>query len=320
LSPPAAAGRYNGMGCILSPQAGVGAVVIKHRHDRGLTDDGCWHAGLEMKGDRTAVMQAVTSAGITLEIAPVEFRDDKLVVLAAVQQNGLALQFASDRLRNEQEVGADSPSPCLADAARTIGGARRGVTVRPGARVRLLAAAVRARTGAPARRPVPPRRGSCRLTSAAVQVLAAVSQDGWALQHATDGHKSDDTIVKAAVGQQGMALGYAHERCRADPSVVNVAVKQNGGALYHAHESLQQDVSLVLTAIRLHPHCAPRIIKFAHSTLRADPAVVLAAVAQRGRALQYAEGAAAVSAEVVRTAVGQNGNALSFAPVLRGPR
>ena len=99
------------MGCILSPQAGVGTVVIKHRHDRGLTDDGRWHAGLEMKGDRTAVMQAVTSAGITLEIAPAKFRDDKLVVLAAVQQNGLALQFASDRLRNDQEVGADSPSP-----------------------------------------------------------------------------------------------------------------------------------------------------------------------------------------------------------------
>ena len=61
-------------------------------------------------------------------------------------------------------------------------------------------------------------------------VLAAVGQDGWALQHAMGGLWIDRDVVLAAVAQDGMVLRHAGPH-RTDREVVHVAVAQNNKAL-----------------------------------------------------------------------------------------
>ena len=67
-------------------------------------------------------------------------------------------------------------------------------------------------------------------------VLAAVQQDGYALEYATDALKADATIVLAAVQQHGHALYYAAEALQADLTIVTAAVRQAGRALEFATE------------------------------------------------------------------------------------
>ena len=62
-------------------------------------------------------------------------------------------------------------------------------------------------------------------------VLAAVQQDGLALQFASEDLRADREVVLAAVQQHGLALQYASAELRADREVVLAAVQQNGEAL-----------------------------------------------------------------------------------------
>ena len=55
------------------------------------------------------------------------------------------------------------------------------------------------------------------------EVMAAVAQNGWALEYASDGLRGDKEVVMAAVAQSGGALEYASAGLRVDPDVVIVA-------------------------------------------------------------------------------------------------
>lgn len=90
-------------------------------------------------------------------------------------------------------------------------------------------------------------------------MLAAVSTNGFRLQHASARLKGHRAVVSAAVSHKGLALWCVSSSLRDDRAVVTFAVTQDGGAL-----------------------------KYASAAVRASPAVVLAAVAQDGRALQFA--------------------------------
>ena len=59
-------------------------------------------------------------------------------------------------------------------------------------------------------------------------VLAAVSNDGHALQHATVELKGDREIVLAAVSKNGLALRYATEELKGDREIVLAAVSEHG--------------------------------------------------------------------------------------------
>eukprot|EP00971_Amphidinium_carterae_P163873 3248806-Amphidinium_carterae.1 len=52
------------------------------------------------------------------------------------------------------------------------------------------------------------------------RALAAVQQDGQALQYAAESCRGDREIVLAAVKQDGRALEFAAESCRGDREVV----------------------------------------------------------------------------------------------------
>ena len=76
------------------------------------------------------------------------------------------------------------------------------------------------------------------------EVLAAVKQNGWALEDADESLQKDREIVMAAVKQDGSALEYADDTLKADREVVLAAVKQSDIALPYASELLQKDEEL----------------------------------------------------------------------------
>ena len=57
-------------------------------------------------------------------------------------------------------------------------------------------------------------------------------------------------IVLAAVKQNGRALEDAHDDLKKDKEVVMAAVKQNGGALEDAHDDLKRDMEVALQAVK----------------------------------------------------------------------
>ena len=80
-------------------------------------------------------------------------------------------------------------------------------------------------------------------------VLAAVRQDGWALQHASESLKDDEEIVLAAVRQNGYVLQCASESLKDDGEIVLAAVRQNGYAFKYASKRLKNDPDVILAAL-----------------------------------------------------------------------
>jgi hypothetical protein len=52
------------------------------------------------------------------------------------------------------------------------------------------------------------------------EALAAVKNDGWALEHASDELKADKEVVMAAVKNNGYALQFASDELKADPEIL----------------------------------------------------------------------------------------------------
>ena len=80
-------------------------------------------------------------------------------------------------------------------------------------------------------------------------VLAAVSQNGWAIQFAPEELRADQEIVEAAVAQWGGCLGKAAPELRANPDVVRIALRSSGLALLSVAEELLADRGVVMAAV-----------------------------------------------------------------------
>ena len=114
-------------------------------------------------------------------------------------------------------------------------------------------------------------------------MLAAVQQTAMR-SYAAAPLKADREIVLAAVQQNGEALEYAAEPLKADREIVLVAVQQNGDALYgtalqYAAADLRADVQVVLAAVRSAGRDA---LEHASSELR-DDSYLQRLAAQAGR-------------------------------------
>ena len=114
-------------------------------------------------------------------------------------------------------------------------------------------------------------------------VLAAVRQNGQALQHASEGLQKDRVLVLTAVQLYGMALQWAYEDLRDDKEVVLAAVSQDGRALRLASQDLYKDREVVLAAVRQNGEA----LMFAPRELKNDKEVVLAAVRKNPDAFLY---------------------------------
>jgi len=82
------------------------------------------------------------------------------------------------------------------------------------------------------------------------EVLAAVKENGRALEDADKSLQKDREIVMAAVKQNGLALEHADKSLQKDKEIVMAAVKQNGWALTYADDTLGADREVVLEAVR----------------------------------------------------------------------
>ncbi|MFA5103647.1 MAG: DUF4116 domain-containing protein [Candidatus Margulisiibacteriota bacterium] len=137
-------------------------------------------------------------------------------------------------------------------------------------------------------------------------VLAAVSQDGTALQYASSGPtglQNDREVVLAAVSQNGLALGAAYETLKNDKAVVIAAVTQNGQALVVASPELQQDREVVLAAVSQDGN-ALRFVAYGPTGFQNDKGVVLAAVRQNPNAIHFASTALQNDPDVIAAAAG----------------
>jgi hypothetical protein len=95
-------------------------------------------------------------------------------------------------------------------------------------------------------------------------VLAAVQENGWALQSADDSLKRNKQIVLAAVQQDGGALECADDSLKRNEQIVLAAVQQNGYALDYAHETLKDDelfLSIVDSTGMLRIECVSKRIR-----------------------------------------------------------
>ena len=140
-------------------------------------------------------------------------------------------------------------------------------------------------------------------------LLAAVKQDGLALEYVSREIASNPDIVLVAVEQNGLALEYASKEIASNPDIVLVAVKQNGLALEYASKEIASNPDIVLVAVKQNG----LVLEYAPKEIASNSDIVLAAVKQNGLALQYASDELRDDAEIVLAADKQNGLALQYA-------
>ena len=80
--------------------------------------------------------------------------------------------------------------------------------------------------------------------------MAAVNQNGFALEFASEDIHIDREIVMTAVKKDGLALKFTSEDLKKDREIVMAAVKQNGDALKFASEDLKRDREIVMAAVK----------------------------------------------------------------------
>jgi hypothetical protein len=162
-------------------------------------------------------------------------------------------------------------------------------------------------------------KGTCQI------VLAAVKQDGYALEFADSTFRQDRQIVLAAVKQDGRVLEFADSSLMQYRQIVLAAVKSNGLALEFADSSFRQDRKIVLVALKSNGMA----LEFASDDLKSKKKIVLAAVKSKVWAADFArygvtglrdlfveDGAAHQfndDYDIVLAAVKQDGMALAFA-------
>ena len=115
-------------------------------------------------------------------------------------------------------------------------------------------------------------------------VLAAVAEDGRALEYTSNALQDDQEVVLTAVVQNERAFRYASGVLRDDPEFVLAAVARNGCALRYVSNTFRDDRAVVLAAVAQNGTA----LGYASGVLRDDPEFVLAAVAHNSKALQYA--------------------------------
>lgn len=182
-----------------------------------------------LRNDLEVVLTAVRQDGNSLQDASAELQNNRDVVLAAIRQNGFAYEYVGEALRNDPEIFAvavhqDSAVP------RYFTGQINFFSLMEGA-VGLLRANP---------------DGVDRIALEALcqnhdVVVAAVRQNGLALQYASETLRSSPAVVSVAVKENGLALQYATEALRNFRNLVMIAVRQNGLALQYASPGLQSD-------------------------------------------------------------------------------
>jgi hypothetical protein len=198
----------------------------KYRADRDFVTAAVQHRGMllqrasaELKNDRVVVLAAVKDNGMALEQASAVLLDDREVVLAAVNQDGGALEFASDAFRSDPTF--------YMPAIRCEGSAIEFAPLEVRRDRSMMLCAVSAPHGDP--------ENASALEIAEVQfqadrelVMAAVTNYGDVLKHASKALRADRAVVMAAVASSGYSIVSASEELKLDREVMLTAATQEG--------------------------------------------------------------------------------------------
>jgi hypothetical protein len=140
-------------------------------------------------------------------------------------------------------------------------------------------------------------------------VLAAVKNNGRALEYASDDLRGDKEVVLAAVKNDGSAIEFASASLQKDKDVLLASVKNNIYALYYYPE-LKDDKDIFMSASAI-----GYSLQFASPALRNDKEFILSLVKKNGMVLEYASFALKQDKDVIYAALTQNGNALWHLPL-----
>jgi hypothetical protein len=99
--------------------------------------------------------------------------------------------------------------------------------------------------------------GAQRLKANRAIVMAAVKQNGMALQYASKPLQANRNVVLAAVKQNGFALRIASMAMRSDRAIVDAAVAQNKQALQFAFWRVKREISEEKYGSRTEPAAKP---------------------------------------------------------------
>jgi len=77
-------------------------------------------------------------------------------------------------------------------------------------------------------------------------VLAAVQQNGYSLEYASEEMKNNETVVLDAVQKAGRSLVHASGEMKNNETVVLAAVQQNGVSLVYASEEMKINVNAII--------------------------------------------------------------------------
>ena len=115
-------------------------------------------------------------------------------------------------------------------------------------------------------------------------VLAAVMQNGKALEFASDRLRCAREVVLQSLEEDSAAFGFASPSLHADQDIMLLAVNRNGLTLAHATDELKGNHQLVAAAV-----CQNGLaLRFASPRLQADREIVAMAVENDSAALQFA--------------------------------
>jgi hypothetical protein len=139
-------------------------------------------------------------------------------------------------------------------------------------------------------------------------VLAAVRNDGSALEFASQELRNDKDVVLTAVDNYGYALKYVSETLKNNREVVLCAVQTYGYVLQYASTELKKDRKIVLAAVQNNGYA----LEHASKELQDDFEIVLAAVRKYGCALKYASHKLKKNREIVFEAMKNNRYAFEY--------
>ena len=213
-----------------------------------------------LKDDRAFALKAATVQGDVLQYMHPRYRSDREIVLAAVKSQGEALQYADLSLKRDEEIA-------LA-AVRSHGTQLQFV--------------------------------DRSLQNDREVVLAAVRNNGLALRYASFEMQNDRGIALTAVRKNGLALRYVSSKLSNDREIVITAVRDNPLALQYANHNLRDDYDVVMEAVTAPIVDGDAALRFASARLRANVAIVRAAVSNDPRAHDWSMEPAASNEMVLR--------------------
>mmetsp|Transcript_63826 Transcript_63826/g.113246 ORF Transcript_63826/g.113246 Transcript_63826/m.113246 type:complete len:366 (-) Transcript_63826:11-1108(-) len=144
--------------------------------------------------------------------------------------------------------------------------------------------------------------------------ILRVSNDFKALRSAPEHIKADDQVVRAAIKNHGCALEHAARELRGDRMFVLASAQQSSAALAalaHVAPELRDDAGFWMAAMR--SDLSGDVLKFVPEEIKAnDREMVLVAVQQNWRSLEYVPQKFLDDREVINVAAFQNLEALKF--------